>query len=74
MRIYIKVIPRASRNEVVKINDGEYKVKITAPPVGGAANDMLVRVLAEYFRVLKSCIVIKAGKTAKVKLVDIEGI
>jgi uncharacterized protein (TIGR00251 family) len=71
MRIYIKVSPRSSKNEVVKVSDGEYKVKITAPPVDGAANDALIKLLSQHFKVSKSCINIVGGKTAKIKMVDI---
>ena len=71
MRIYVKVIPRASKNEVVKISDGEYKVKLTAPPVDGKANGMLLKILAEHFSVSKSSLQIVGGKTARVKIVDI---
>jgi len=71
MRIYVKVIPRASKNEVVKISDGEYKVKLTAPPVDGKANKMLLKMLAEYFDIPKSSLQIIGGKTARVKMVDI---
>ena len=45
MRIYVKVIPRSSMNKVEKTAEGEYKVKLTAPPVDGEANVMLIRVL-----------------------------
>ena len=73
MRIYIKVIPRVSKNEVIKISDGEYKVKLTAPPVDGKANNMLLKILAEYFNVPKSSLQIIGGKTARIKIVDIMG-
>lgn len=33
MRIYVKVNPRSSKNEIIKISEGEYKVKLTAPLV-----------------------------------------
>jgi uncharacterized protein (TIGR00251 family) len=65
------VTPRASKNEVIKISEGEFKVKLTAPPVDGAANEMLVKVLADYFDVTKSSIKIVGGKSARVKIVDI---
>jgi uncharacterized protein len=71
MRIYVKVIPRSSKNEVMKISEGEYKVKLTAAPVDGAANDMLLRVLAEYFGVPKSSLQIIGGRSARVKIVEI---
>ncbi len=72
MRIYIKVSPRSSKNEVVKVSEGEYKVKLTAPPVDGQANEALIKLLAKFFGVSKSAINIVGGKTAKIKMVDIE--
>jgi uncharacterized protein len=71
MRIYVKVSPRSSKNEVTEISKGEFKVKLTAPPVNGQANDMLIRVLAEYFSVPKSSLQIIGGKSARVKIVEI---
>jgi hypothetical protein len=71
MRIYVKVTPRAGKNEVVKISEGEYKVKITAPPEKGKANDAVVKLLAEYFDVPKSSVNIIGGKSTRVKLIEI---
>lgn len=71
MRIYIKVNPRSSINEVKEISEGEYKVKLTAPPVDGEANKLLIKVLADYFGVSKSMINIIGGKSAKIKIVDV---
>lgn len=71
MRIYVRVSPRSSRNEVLETSPGEYKVKITAAPVDGEANKMLLKVLAKHFSVPLSCVQIVGGKTAKIKMVDI---
>lgn len=71
MRIYVKVSPRSSKNEVTKISEGEYKVKLTAPPVDGQANNMLLKILAEYFGIARSCLIIIGGKSAKVKIIEI---
>lgn len=71
MRIYIKVSPRSSKNEVTKISEGEYKVKLTAAPVDNKANDMLIKVLAEYFDLPKSNLKIIGGKSAKIKIIEI---
>ncbi len=72
MRIYIQAAPRSSRNEVIKISEGEYKVRLTAAPVDGKANEMLIEILAKYFKVAKSLITIVGGKSAKIKMVDID--
>ncbi|MQC17891.1 MAG: DUF167 domain-containing protein [Chloroflexi bacterium] len=46
-RITVRITPRASRDEVVGERDGLVLVRVTAPPVEGAANEALVRVLAK---------------------------
>ncbi|MDO9231288.1 MAG: DUF167 domain-containing protein [bacterium] len=71
MRIYAKVIPRSSKNEIVKISEGEYRVKLTAPPVSGEANKMLIEILAKHFDVSKSLVSIIGGKSTRKKLVEI---
>ncbi len=71
MRIYIKVIPKASKNEIVKISEGEYKAKVTAAPENNKANEMLVKMLADYFNTSKSLVKIVGGKTARTKIIDI---
>lgn len=71
MRIYVKVSPRSSKNEIAKISEGEYKVKLTAPPVDGKANAMLIDILSESLGVSRSSLRIVGGKTAKTKIVEI---
>jgi uncharacterized protein (TIGR00251 family) len=71
MRIYVKVIPRAGKKEVVKISEGEYKVKVAAPPEKRKANEAVIEILADYFDVPKSRVSIAGGKTARVKIIDI---
>lgn len=72
MIIYVKVIPRSSKNEVMKISEGEYKVKLTAPPVDGEANKMLIKILADHFNVAKNSIAIIGGKSAKKKILEVK--
>ncbi|MFA6421806.1 MAG: DUF167 domain-containing protein [Candidatus Buchananbacteria bacterium] len=72
-QILVQAKPNSSKVEVEKITDQVYKVRLTAPPVDGKANDQLIKVLAQYFDVSKSNIAIKAGKNAKTKVVIIYG-
>jgi uncharacterized protein (TIGR00251 family) len=69
--ITLKVLPRSSKNEIIKISDKEYKIKTTAPPVDGAANDMVIKLLSDYFSVSKSCIEILRGEKSKKKTIKI---
>jgi len=72
MRIYAKVFPRAPKNEVLKISDEEYKVRVTAVPEKGKANVAVIKLLADYFGVPKSLINIVGGKSTRVKIIDIQ--
>ncbi|HBI17240.1 MAG TPA: hypothetical protein DDY52_03810 [Candidatus Moranbacteria bacterium] len=71
MRIYAKVISRSSKNEVTEVAKNEYKIKVTAPPVDGEANQMVIKILSKHFDVSKSSVNIIGGKSAKIKIIDI---
>jgi len=68
MFIQVKVIPNASKNELVKTEDG-YKARIQCAPEKGKANDALIALLSEKFGVPKSNIEITKGKTSRSKMV-----
>jgi uncharacterized protein (TIGR00251 family) len=70
----IRIQPRASKNKIVRNEDGSFKVWITAPPVDGAANEALIKFLSSSFDVAKSQVEIVSGLTAKNKIVRIIGI
>ncbi len=68
----IRVTPRASRNEIAEVlADGTIKIRLTAPPVEGKANEALVKFLAEVLEVPPTAIEIIAGTTGRDKLVSI---
>jgi hypothetical protein len=68
----IRVTPRASRNEISEIlSDGTVKIRLTAPPVEGKANQALIEFLADILEVPRTRIEIVAGTTGKDKLVSI---
>lgn len=72
--ITVRVTPRASRNEISDVlEDGTIKIRLTAPPVEGQANNALVRYLADLLKVAPSTIDIIAGQTGRDKLVTITG-
>lgn len=49
----------------------ELTVYLREKPVDGAANTALVKLLAEYFQVAKSCVVIKTGANSRHKIIEI---
>lgn len=68
-----RVVPRASKSEIVGELDGALKVRIASPPIDGAANAELIKVLAKKFNVSKSAVEILSGQTSKTKQIKIIG-
>ena len=66
----VRVVANAKKNEVKKFGDG-FKVRLTAPPVEGKANKLLLEVLADYFRLKKSQLNIIKGKKLRDKVVKL---
>ena len=63
--------PRAARDEIVGWQGEVLRVRVTAPPVGGAANTALVRLLAEALDVPKGALRIVRGATGREKVVAV---
>ncbi|MBN1958198.1 MAG: YggU family protein [Desulfuromonadales bacterium] len=70
--IRLKVQPRASKNQVVGLHGDDLKIKLTAPPVDGAANQYCCAFLAKLFGVAKSHVNIVSGEHARSKKVRID--
>ena len=70
----VRVVPRASKIEIVGEHDGNLKVRISSPPVDGAANAELISLLAKTFRVAKSAVEIVSGQSSKTKQIRISGV
>jgi uncharacterized protein (TIGR00251 family) len=69
----VTVQPRASREGVGPVQGDRLKVRVHAPPVDDAANEAVVRLLAESLDVPKSTIRIVAGRTGRRKTLLVEG-
>ena len=70
--IKLRIAPNASKNEIIKSDDGSVKVKITAPPIDGKANKALVEYFSKIFKIPKSYIEIIKGETSKDKTILIK--
>jgi len=70
----VRVLPRSSRNEIVGESEGVLKIKLTAPPVEGAANKALVEFLSGKLKVAKSRISIVTGQSGRSKVVAVAGL
>lgn len=70
----ILVVPRASRNAIVGIHEDRLKLQITAPPVDGAANKAITKLLTKALGIGKSACTITAGETGRRKTIRIDGV
>jgi len=70
----VHVVPRARLTGVAGRHGDAVKIRLAAPPVDGAANDELIRFLAERLSVPRSAVTITAGHTSRRKTVKITGI
>ncbi len=71
--ISVRVLPRSSRKGIEVVDDG-IKVKLTAPPVDGAANEQLIEILSEALGIRKSAFRIIKGMSSKNKVVEVKGV
>ncbi|MBI5328128.1 MAG: YggU family protein [Deltaproteobacteria bacterium] len=72
LRLYIQ--PRASKNEITGIHAGTaLKIRLTSPPVEGAANSACIEFLADILKIRKSQLEIASGKKSRIKQVKIIG-
>ncbi len=60
-----------AKKEEVNLKEGFYEVKVNAAPVEGKANESVIKLISEYFKVSKSRIRIIKGETSRNKLLEI---
>ena len=70
----VRVTPRASRDAIEGEYQGALKVRLTAPPLDGRANEALRRLLAESLNVPVSAVRIVAGEKGRTKRVAVAGV
>lgn len=78
VRLAVRLSPRGSRDAIEGVATGAdgrpfLKIRLTAPPVEGAANAALIAFLADALGVRKADIAIRSGETARLKLLHITG-
>ncbi len=73
LTLSVRLQPRAARDEVMGVQGDRLKVRVSAPPVEGAANEQLMRLLAREFGVPRSRVSLLAGARSRDKRVAVEG-
>lgn len=73
--IEVKVEPRSSQKGIAGVMDNNVlKVKLTSPPVEGAANEQLIELIAEELKVKRAQVTVIRGRSSKRKVVEISGV
>jgi uncharacterized protein (TIGR00251 family) len=70
----VRVQPRASREGLAGLRQGALVVRLTAPPVEGAANAALLRLLGQALGLAPSALELLRGRTGREKLVLARGL
>ena len=71
MKIFIKAHPNANKERIEKIDENHYSVWVKEPPVKGKANQAIINVLAEYFKIAPSRVKIVSGYASRQKTIEI---
>jgi uncharacterized protein len=75
VRFAVRLTPRGGVDRVDGVNeDGVLQARVAAPPVGGAANSSLIRLLADELDISRTAVRLVAGATGRHKLVVVEGV
>lgn len=70
----VHVQPKAARTELAGIHGDAIKIRVAAPPVGGAANEELCSFLAERLNLPKSAVLVLSGPTSRRKRILLKGV
>lgn len=71
MKIIVKAKPNSHRDSIEKVDELNYVVCVTAPPVDGKANAAIIKLLAQHFGVSPSLVEIISGHFARMKVVEV---
>jgi uncharacterized protein len=71
VRFSVRLQPRASRNEIAGLQGTSLKVRVTAPPVDGLANEALIELLSKALNTSRRNVCIVSGHTSRTKLIEI---
>lgn len=71
--LYIKVIPTASRNEIIGLLGDRIKIKVIAPPEKGKANKAVCEYIAKVLGVSKKHVAVHQGETSQCKTILVSG-
>lgn len=72
--LHVKLQPRSSQNKIGEALGSELRIKVTAPPVDAAANEALLRLVAETLRCPRGAVQLIRGQTSRHKVLFLQGL
>lgn len=72
--IEAKIVPKSSRNEIISLEGGTIKIKVTAAPVDGMANRAVIELISKGLKIPKKDIEIISGDKSKNKRIRVHGV
>ena len=73
-RLKVRITPRGSKEEVIGWREDVLAIKLTAPPVEGAANRACIEFLAKILGVKRAQVIFVSGEKSREKTFEIEGL
>ncbi len=70
----MRLTPRGGADRVEGVRDGVLRARVAAPPVDGAANEDLLRLLSGELRVPRRAVRLVAGAGGRTKVVEVDGL
>ena len=73
-RLHVRVAPGAGRDEIIGRLGSAWKIRVSAPPERGKANDAVLRLLSERLRIAASGLTLVSGHASRDKIVELHGL
>jgi uncharacterized protein (TIGR00251 family) len=74
VRFTVRLQPRASKNEIVGLQGSALKLRVTAPPVDGMANESLIDLISATLKTSRRNVCIVSGSASRMKIVEVQGV
>jgi len=71
VRFSVRLQPRASKNEIAGLQGSSLKIRVTAPPVDGLANQALIDFLSVSLEIARRNVCIVSGNSSRTKVVEV---
>ena len=69
----LHIQPGAKKTEFAGLHGDALKIRLSAPPVDGKANEALIKFVAETLKLPKSAVSLKSGQTSRRKVLEVTG-